>query len=206
MDEDNIWLSEEEDEAETSADPGFFTMGLTYQGIAGGNLFFPFFPLSLSLFLFFFLDCPLTRMLEFRTRNKPGQQQRSAVSAFQGGSKRKPAFSISCNAKAMIHGRMSPSSQKQATLLVYEFRFYSYRGRRIKEADILFAFHPKEGHPGRVTIAQIRPHGVYMMKTEETAGSKLGLSVNGSFMGVGLAVTGRAVSGKDCQLAHRGHR
>jgi hypothetical protein len=38
MDEDELWLSEEveDDEDEDFADPGSFTMALTYQGPPGG--------------------------------------------------------------------------------------------------------------------------------------------------------------------------
>lgn len=41
MEEDEIWLSEEEDEdqkyAQASTDPRFFGLGLTYQGEEGGE-------------------------------------------------------------------------------------------------------------------------------------------------------------------------
>jgi len=86
---------------------------------------------------------------------------------------------VSCNAKAIIHGEMGPPSKKQATLLVYEFKFYSYKGTRIKEADILFEFHPKEGQPGGPSVAQVKPRGLHKMEeTTQKETSKLGLEVN----------------------------
>ncbi|UKZ78201.1 hypothetical protein TrVFT333_005936 [Trichoderma virens FT-333] len=138
MDESEIWLSEEEEEEEngTNTDPTAFTIGLTYQGQPGG----------------------------FHVRNLPGQVQRTAVSAFHGGSKKKPAFTVSCNAKAIIHGEIGPSSKKRATFLVYEFKFNSYRGSRIKQANILFEFKPMKGQEGGPSVYQVASHGLYKMR------------------------------------------
>lgn len=77
----------------------------------------------------------------YHIRNRDGERQRVAVSAFQGGSRKKPAFTVTCHAKAMIHGTMGGGSGKRASLLVYELKFLSRRGgTRIKEADVLFEF------------------------------------------------------------------
>ncbi|OAG40478.1 hypothetical protein AYO21_05378 [Fonsecaea monophora] len=139
MDEDQIWLSEEEEEEEgNSVGPTFFSLALTLQDQPGG----------------------------YHVRNRPGQRQRAAVSVIRGGSGRKPVFTVSCNAKVMIHGTMGPSTQKPATLLVYEFKFNSYRGKRIKEADITFEFRPREGKPGGPSVKHVWPQGLYKM--EET--------------------------------------
>ncbi|KAL7905887.1 hypothetical protein GGI35DRAFT_459545 [Trichoderma velutinum] len=174
MDESEIWLSDEdggdfeEDDEETS-DPTFFNLGLTYQGQEGG----------------------------FHVRNRPGQRQRKAVSAFRGGSKRRPAFTVSCNARAIIHGEMGPSSDKHATLLVYEFKFNSYRGARIKEADVLFEFHAMKGQAGGPSVHSVAPYGLHKM--EETTQSEssthgLELSVGPSIpaVDVGLTLSGEA--------------
>ncbi|KAL7800187.1 hypothetical protein V8C37DRAFT_364384 [Trichoderma ceciliae] len=155
MDENEIWLSEEDDEDfeagdGTTADPTSFSIALTYQGQPGG----------------------------FHVRNRPGQRQRTAVSAFHGGSKKKPAFTVSCNAKAIIHGEMGPPSTKHATLLVYEFKFNSYRGARIKEADVLLEFHAKKGEAGGPSVRRVSPQGLYKMEeTTQSEASKLGLEL-----------------------------
>lgn len=166
MDEDEIWLSEEEDEDDeeftgASKNPTSFSLALTYQGQPG----------------------------DYHVRQQPGKPARTAVSAFHGGSKRKPAFTASCNAKAMIHGNMGLPSKKPATLLVYEFKFNSYRGARIKEADILFEFYPKEGQAGGPSVAQVRPRGLHKMEeTEQTESEKrrLELKVGNSDAGLTL--------------------
>lgn len=120
---------------------------------------------------------------EFRTRNLPGEHQRPHVSVFQAGPRKKPAFTVSCNAKAMIHGKLGGSSSKMATLLVYEFIFRSYRGARLKEADILFEFKPQLGATGGISVAKVRPDGVHKMeKTEQKEGNGIHAGVNGGFM------------------------
>ncbi|EHK21287.1 uncharacterized protein TRIVIDRAFT_192301 [Trichoderma virens Gv29-8] len=96
-------------------------------------------------------------------QGQPGVQ-RTAVSAFHGGSKKKPAFTVSCNAKAIIHGEIDPSSKKRATFLVYEFKFNSYRGSRIKQANILFEFKPMKGQEGGPSVYQVAPRGLYKMR------------------------------------------
>ena len=74
---------------------------------------------------------------------------------------------------------MEPSSTKQATLLVYEFKFNSYRGARIKEANILFEFHPAERQSGGPSVSQVRPRGVHKMEqTTQKEKSKLGIELS----------------------------
>ncbi|GKZ72723.1 hypothetical protein AnigIFM60653_007802 [Aspergillus niger] len=162
MEEDEIWLSEEEDEYEDEdfTDSSSFTMALTYQGPPG----------------------------EFRTRNRPGEIQRPHVSVFHAGPRRKSAFAVSCNATAMVHGLMGGESLKKATLLVYEFKFRSYRGARLKGADITFEFQPQPGGTGRVEIVKVRPERPYTaQESEQTVGNGIKAGVNGGFMqAVGL--------------------
>jgi hypothetical protein len=115
---------------------------------------------------------------DYYVRNRPGETQRKAVSVFHGGSRRKPAFTVSCNAKAMIHGHMEAGSDKKATLLVYEFKFNSYRGTRIKEADILFEFHAQKEQSGGPSVAAVRPRGIHKMEeTTQKESSKLTLEL-----------------------------
>lgn len=107
-------------------------------------------------------------------------------------SRRKPAFTVSCNAKAMIHGELGGPSSKKATLLVYELKFQSYRGARLREADISFEFKPQPGATGRVSVAKVRPDGVHKMeKTEQTEVKDIHAGVNAGFMQmVGVDVGG----------------
>lgn len=73
---------------------------------------------------------------------------------------------------------MGPSSGKHATLLVYEFKFNSYRGARIKEADVLLEFHAKKGQSGGPSVRQVSPQGLYKMEeTTQSESSKLGLEL-----------------------------
>ncbi|KAL4909352.1 hypothetical protein BDW74DRAFT_187521 [Aspergillus multicolor] len=164
MDKDELWLSDEmgDEDDEGFTDPSAFTMALTFQGPPG----------------------------EFRTRNKPGQLQRPTVSSFRAGSQKKPAFTVSCNAKAMVHGSMGGGSSKFATLLIYEFKFRSYRGARLKGADILFEFKPLPGATGRVSVAQVRPDGVHKMeRTEQLEGHSVWAGITGAPMqAVGVEV------------------
>ncbi|KAL7811071.1 hypothetical protein V8C26DRAFT_225650 [Trichoderma gracile] len=141
MDWDELWLSDDDDGNleegdEYPEDPTSFTLGLTYGGQEGG----------------------------FHVRNLPGQLQRQRVSVRQGGSDKRHAFTATCNAKAIIHGEMGPLSDKHATLLVFEFKFNSYRGTRIKEADVLFEFHAAEGQAGGPSVLQVRPYGRHQME------------------------------------------
>lgn len=83
----------------------------------------------------------------------------------------------------MIHGEMGGKSSKKATLLVYEFMFRSYRGARLKEADILFEFKPHPRGTGRISVAKVRPDGVHKMrKTEQVEGHGIWAGVNGAAM------------------------
>jgi hypothetical protein len=121
--------------------------------------------------------------------------QRKTVSAISGGfRKKRPAFTVGCEARAMIHGRMSPDSDKAATLLVYDLKFLSRRGTRIKDADILFQFQLRSKKQGTVgpTVVEVRPNGQSKIgETIENQASKLGLSFNvgPSIPGVDAGIT-----------------
>lgn len=100
------------------------------------------------------------------------------VSHFDGGMRNKPAFSVSCTAEVIIHGKMDPASLKYATLLVYELRFNSYRGNRIKEADLTFEFFNNEGNLGP-TVLTTSPHGRYGLgETKDIETSKLTMGIS----------------------------
>ncbi|MCJ1321756.1 hypothetical protein MMC15_007101 [Xylographa vitiligo] len=153
MDEDDIWLSVEEDEDEgylgASTNPIFFDLAVTYQGLPGVE------------------------------HVAVGQRQRTAISVFHEGSTTKPAVTVSCNAKAMTHGITGPPSKKLAMLLGYKFKFHSYQGTRIKKANILFEFHPKEGQTAGHFVAQAKPRRLHKMEeTPQNESSKLGLELN----------------------------
>ncbi|GKZ87504.1 hypothetical protein AnigIFM59636_003930 [Aspergillus niger] len=152
--DDELWLSDlTEDEEGGSTDPRSFSLELTYQGPAG----------------------------DFRTRNKPGQLQRAVVSNFEMGRRSKSAYQVSCEAKAMIHGRWGGAGQDScdwASLLVYEFQFHSYRGRRLKEADIRFRFEPVPGQSNELSVTGIRPDRVFKVaRTEQSEHSMTGLEL-----------------------------
>lgn len=137
MDEEELWLSHSVDEEEerflSSQEPSAFGLALTYKGgLAGG--------MSNTVSFNVVIVSILKRITGYHVRNRPGERQRATVSAFQGGSGRKPAFTVSCKAKAIIHGFKDENYGKRATLLVYELKFLSGKGIRIKEADILFEF------------------------------------------------------------------
>lgn len=94
----------------------------------------------------------------------------------------------------MIHGRMGSSSDKLATLLVYEFKFLSWRGTRIKAADILFEFHTrsKSSDVSHLSVVEVRPKGQSRMgETIENQAAKFGLSFNlgSSIPGVDVGMT-----------------
>ncbi|PWY74072.1 hypothetical protein BO83DRAFT_398505 [Aspergillus eucalypticola CBS 122712] len=121
---------------------------------------------------------------DFRTRNKPGQLQRPMVS---------------CQAKAMIHGRWGGGDQDScdwATLLVNEFQFHSYRGCRLKAADIRFRFEPIPGQLNELSVAEIQPNRVFKVaRTEQSEQSTTGLELTlGSQPLAGAVNTSIAVS------------
>ena len=85
----------------------------------------------------------------------------------------------------MIHGTMGTLSRDRATLLVYEFKFNSYRGRRIKEANIVFQFRPREGQAGGPSVKQVWPQGLYKMEeTTQKNALKLGAEIAPKFVGI----------------------
>ncbi|ROV88762.1 hypothetical protein VMCG_10054 [Cytospora schulzeri] len=182
MDEKDIWLSEDEDEVdqelESSTSPKNFNLSLNYQG--GGQLG------------------------GYHVRNKGGEIQRAVVSSFYGGTRKKHAFTVACEAKAMIHGHMSPESTKRATLLVYGFKFISRRATRIKDADINFEFKPLSTPPGSLgpSVCDVRPKGERRMEeTIQKEASRLSLAFNigPSIPGVdaGLTLSGERMKSKD---------
>ncbi|KAK7422548.1 hypothetical protein QQX98_001571 [Neonectria punicea] len=146
MDDSELWMPGEEDEDDqqvpTMGDATFFKLDLGYQGELG----------------------------DYRARNKLGQKQREAVSGFGSGSRKKPAFNVSCTAKAIIHGNLDQISNTPATLLVYDFSFFSYRSTRIKDARISFEFQPKKDGTGvGPTVKKVAPFAKHvMMQTTET--------------------------------------
>lgn len=94
----------------------------------------------------------------------------------------------------MVHGRMSPGSDKLATLLVYDLKFLSRRGTRIKDADVLFEFRASANKPGAAcpTVLEVRPQGQSKMgETIQNQASKFGLSFNAgpSIPGVDVGLT-----------------
>ncbi|AEO54667.1 hypothetical protein MYCTH_2123570 [Thermothelomyces thermophilus ATCC 42464] len=62
----------------------------------------------------------------FRTSNTSGKKQRDVVTGYSSGSRRRPAFFVGCEAKAIVHGTLSRVSGTRSTLLVYGFCFLSY--------------------------------------------------------------------------------
>lgn len=106
----------------------------------------------------------------FHVRNRPGESQRLHATQFYGGRRKKPAFNVGAVAKAIIHGTLDEFSKTPATLLVYDFSFFSHRSARIKDASITFEFQAKGGRnvPGP-TVEKVAPYGKHvMMQTTET--------------------------------------
>ncbi|KAJ4320187.1 hypothetical protein N0V84_005972 [Fusarium piperis] len=158
IDDSELWMSGDEDEdeneyeqqGEMNGDPTFFTLGMKVEGQPGG----------------------------FHVRNTPGQKQRPAVSGFGYGSKKKPAFRVSCTARAIVHGTLDDMSKTKATLLIYDFSFFSYRKTRIKNASICFEFEKAAENRGSQFIgpkvAKVAPYGKHvMMQTTETVTRKV---------------------------------
>lgn len=208
MNEEDLWLSQDEDEVgqelECTTDPAIFNLSLTYRGGESGGQSITSAPTCVIVSDSGPHVSSTDIMLGYHVRNKDGELQRAVVSAFHGGFSKKPSFTVGCEAKVMIHGRMSPTSTKRATLLVYEFRFISRRNTRIKEADILFEFRPLSTSSGSVgpTVSEVRPKGEHRMEeTAQTEASKLGLSFNigSSIPGVdaGLTMSGEQSASKD---------
>lgn len=131
--------------------------------------------------------------LDFHVRNRPGQKQRVAVSGFGSSSKKKPAFHVSCAAKAIIHGLLGKDdANTRATLLVYDFSFFSYRSTRIKEASISFEFHAGKSRGVGPTVKKVAPYAKHiMMPTTETATRNVGGTVG---LSGGTVVTANATT------------
>ncbi|KAI8960597.1 hypothetical protein F5Y11DRAFT_349321 [Daldinia sp. FL1419] len=170
LDDSELWLNEGESESDReqasgTEDPTYFELGLQIEGQSGG----------------------------FHVRNTPGQKQRKEVSTFSSGSRKRPAFRVSCTAKTIIHGTLDDVHNKPATLLIYDFSFFSYRSTRIKEANIHLEFKPKKGVQNNSwpTVRKVAPFAKHvMMQTSQTETHKLFAdgSVGG---GVALNVEGK---------------
>lgn len=109
-------------------------------------------------------------------RGKPGVKQRKEISTFGSGSRKKPAFRVSCVAKVIVHGTLDDVSNTRATLLVYDFSFFSYRSTRIKAASILFEFKANQGSNagGGPAVKAVAPYGRHvMMQTRQTETRKV---------------------------------
>ncbi|KAH0430502.1 hypothetical protein CcaCcLH18_07779 [Colletotrichum camelliae] len=112
----------------------------------------------------------------FHVRNRHGETQRTVATQFHSGSRRKPAFNVGAIAKAIIHGTLDQESNTPATLLVYDFSFFSHRSTRIKEATISFEFRAKKGSASMgPTVTKVAPFGKHvMMQTTETVTKTVG--------------------------------
>lgn len=180
-DEQDLWISSGDDnesleeEGNDSFDPTAFTLTLLNQGGQDGG------ESELHESQLHSSDADANK--GYHVRNKEGMIQRQTVSAMMGGAlrKKKPAFTVGCDARAMIHGRMSPDSDMLGTLLVYDLKFLSRHGTRIKNADVLFEFRAGSNFPGALgpTVAEVRPKGSNKMgETIQNQASKFGLSLN----------------------------
>jgi len=167
IDDSELWMSDEEegfeDDGEPDTDPTAFTVSLGRSGQAGG----------------------------FHVRHKLGEKQPLAISSFGAGSKKKPAFHVGCTAVAIIHGTLDDTSKKPASLLVYDFSFFSYRSTRIKDATVIFEFQGKKGPgAGDVTVKKVAPYARQsMMQTTQTETFKLGAQIGASFAGANANVS-----------------
>lgn len=118
----------------------------------------------------------------FHVRNKAGQSQRLVANQFSSGPNKRPAFNVGSLAKAIVHGTLDQIHNKPATLLVYDFSFFSYRSRRIKDATIKFKFQPKKGSiSAGPTVKSVAPFGRHVMmqtreKVSQTTAADTGIS------------------------------
>ncbi|KAF4433530.1 hypothetical protein CFRS1_v011757 [Colletotrichum fructicola] len=154
LDDSELWMStdsesdEIEDYESISEDATYFTMDMRPQGQSGG----------------------------FHVRNRRGETLRSVATQYHSGSRRKPAFNVGAIAKAIIYGTLDQDSHTPATLLVYDFSFFSHRSTRIKEANISFEFQAKKGSASiGPTVTKVAPFGKHvMMQTTETVTKTVG--------------------------------
>ncbi|KAI1114920.1 hypothetical protein F5Y14DRAFT_412443 [Nemania sp. NC0429] len=168
IDDNELWMNEDEEECTRPSDPTFFKLDLTYQGEHGG----------------------------FLTRNQPGQKQRQTVTS--RGNERSSRFYVSCIAKAIIHGTLDTNTWTPATLLVYDFEFSPLRsGTRIKEVVIIFQFSPKaNGTKTGPKVISIQPSGTHtMLETTESTSRKLRGEFTANFSNAGFNV-GPTVGGE----------
>ncbi|RTE83627.1 hypothetical protein BHE90_001803 [Fusarium euwallaceae] len=206
IDDSELWMSGEEDEhgdeyeqqCEMKGDPTSFTLWMRVEGQPGGATDQP-------------RPCPVTIGISsrlnsgisgFHVRNALGQKQRPAVSGFGSGSNKKPAFRVSCTARAIVHGTLDDKSKTKATLLVYDFSFFSYRKTRIKDATICFEFEKAAENRGSQfkgpQVAKVAPYGKHvMMQTTETVTRKVVLETGVSG---GVVVTANAKGGTEISV------
>ncbi|KAF4537794.1 Intracellular serine protease [Lasiodiplodia theobromae] len=150
MDDPQLWMTSEEDDDQYDVEGGTsFILELRPEGESGG----------------------------FHVRNRPGESQRLHTTEYYGGRRKKPAFNVGAVAKAIIHGTLDQLNKTPATLLVYDFSFFSHRrSTRIKDASITFEFQARGGKsiPGP-TVEKVAPYGKYvMMQTTETVTRTIG--------------------------------
>lgn len=95
---------------------------------------------------------------------------------YYGGRKKRPAYNVGAEAKAIVHGTLDKTSRTRATLLVYDFKFLSHRATRIKDASISFEFQAKKGSTSLgPTVSAVAPYLKHaMMRTTETVATTLG--------------------------------
>ncbi|KAI0154853.1 hypothetical protein GGR57DRAFT_511818 [Xylariaceae sp. FL1272] len=107
-----------------------------------------------------------------------GEIQRPLATEYRGGRKKRPAFNIGAEAKAIVHGTSDPLSRQSATLLIYDFKFFSHRSTRIKDASISFEFKSKRGSRNPPpTVAVVAPYAKHVMiRTTETSTRTLGVA------------------------------
>ncbi|KAK2024171.1 hypothetical protein LX32DRAFT_666857 [Colletotrichum zoysiae] len=153
FDNHELWASSDEDEEfqdyrPITEDAMSFTLELRPEGQSGG----------------------------YHVRNRPGEIQRVAATQFHSGPRKRPAFNVGANARAIIHGTLDEMSNTPATLLIYDFSFLSHRSTRIKSASISFEFRAKRGSASLgPTVVAVAPFGKHTtMQTTETVTNTIG--------------------------------
>ncbi|KAL2150280.1 hypothetical protein VTH82DRAFT_7956 [Thermothelomyces myriococcoides] len=167
VDESEFWINSDEEEevnhrsqglASCSSDPTYFRLDLEQTGQEGGKHTQtrpwgkPYQVTRATRLTNIWEDVSslptLPKKKDFRTSNLPGKKQREVVTGYSSGLRRRPAFFVGCEAKAIVHGTLNQASDTRATLLVSDFCFFSYRSARIKRARAHFEFRSKTGVPG----------------------------------------------------------
>ena len=173
MDEDDIWLSVEEDEdggyLGASTNPMFFDFAVTYQGLPGVEHVAVVTFTLLRLFSIW-IGWELIHSIILPCSQSAGPTTADGNFSLSRGIEK----------EACLHSELlGPPSKKQAMLLGYKFKLNSHRGTRIRKGNILFEFHPKEGQTGGHFVAQVKPRGLHKMEeTPQNESSKLRLELN----------------------------